>query len=132
MVLPKPIVFFVREYEEKLIYLPPLPMRSMAYGSEGENGLSKSLWVKTGCLVRLYLCFLAKLTVGSTTSTLKSVPSSPRGGASHTRQIIDLLGTTCSGRRDGLRKSFSRMHPQLKKRGLVVIVSDSWGHSLDP
>jgi uncharacterized protein (DUF58 family) len=51
----------------------------------------------------------------------------PRGGASHTRQIIDLLGTTTTGDETDLGKVFHEIAPQLKKRGMVVIISDCFG-----
>ena len=75
-----------------------------------------------------YLCLRQTDSVGLTTfdSAVRSVVP-PRGGASHTRQIIDLLGATEAGEETDLGKVFHEIAPQLKKRGLVVIISDCFG-----
>ena len=123
--------FFVREYEEETnlrCHLLLDASGSMAYGSEGENGLSKLAYGSRLAACLAYLCLRQTDSVGLTTFDTKVrslVP--PRGGASHTRQIIDLLGTTQAGEETDLGKVFHEIAPQLKKRGLVVIVSDCFG-----
>ena len=49
----------------------------------------------------------------------------PRGGASHNRQIIDLLAK--SNGEEPIWVAFSMRSHRLKKRGLVIIISDCFG-----
>ena len=123
--------FYVREYEEETnlrCHLLLDASGSMAYGAESENGVSKLAYGSrlTGGLA--YWALGQTDSVGLTTSDSKVralVP--PRGGASHARQIVELLGETTAGEETDLGKVFHEIAPQLKKRGLVVIVSDCFG-----
>ena len=101
---------------------------SMSYGSEDENGVSKLAYGSRLAACLANLCLRQTDSVGLTTfdSAVRSMVP-PRGGASHNRQIIDLLSTTVAGDETDLGKVFHEIAPQLKKRGLVVIISDCFG-----
>ena len=123
--------FYVREYEEETnlrCHLLLDASGSMSYGSEDENGVSKLAYGSRLAACLANLCLRQTDSVGLTTfdSAVRSMVP-PRGGASHNRQIIDLLGTTVAGDETDLGKVFHEIAPQLKKRGLVVIISDFFG-----
>jgi len=124
--------FYVREYEEETnlrCHLLLDASGSMAYGeNKGTESLSKLEYASRLAACLAYLSLRQTDSVGLTTfdSQIRSqVP--PRGGASHTRQIIDLLGSTSTGEETDLGKVFHEIAPRLKKRGLVVIISDCFG-----
>ena len=105
----------------------------MAYGSEGENGLSKLAYGSRLAACLAYLCLRQTDSVGLYDfSTLSPFLVPPRGGASHTRQIIDLLGTTQAGEETDLRKVFHEITPAKETRLGCDCLRLLWGHSLDP
>jgi uncharacterized protein (DUF58 family) len=123
--------FYVREYEEETnlrCHLLLDASGSMSYGGEDENGISKLAYGSRLAACLANLCLRQTDSVGLTTfdSAVRAVVP-PRGGASHTRQIIDLLSTTVAGDETDLGKVFHEIAPQLKKRGMVVIISDCFG-----
>ena len=90
--------FYVREYEEETnlrCHLLLDASGSMSYGSEDDKGISKIEYGSRLAACLAYLCLRQTDSVGLTTfdTTVRSMVP-PRGGASHTRQIIDLLGAT--------------------------------------
>jgi uncharacterized protein (DUF58 family) len=123
--------FYVREYEEETNLRCNLLLDasgSMAYGEEREGGMSKLAYGSRLAACLAYLSLKQTDSVGLTTfdsKVRKVLP--PRGGASHTRQIIDLLGQTEAGSETDLGKVFHEIAPQIKKRGLVIIISDCFG-----
>ena len=123
--------FYVREYEEETnlrCHLLLDASGSMSYGGEDENGISKLAYGSRLAACLANLCLRQTDSVGLTTfdSAVRAVVP-PRGGASHTRQIIDLLSTTVAGDETDLGKVFHEIAPQLKNRGMVVIISDCFG-----
>ena len=121
--------FYVREYEEETnlrCHLLLDASGSMAYGQE--DGLSKLEYGSSLGACIAYLALRQTDSVGLTTfdSKVRSIVP-PRGGASHTRQIIDLLGETKAGEDTDLGKVFHEIAPQIKKRGLVIVISDCFG-----
>ena len=62
---------------------------------------------------------------------LNSIDGSTPWGASHNRQIIDLLAKSKAGEETDLGGVFHEIAPRLKKRGLVIIISIVWRYSID-
>jgi uncharacterized protein (DUF58 family) len=51
----------------------------------------------------------------------------PRGRAAHVRNIVDLLEDTSPGGETDLGNVFHELVPKLKRRGLVILISDCFG-----
>ena len=105
--------FYVREYEEETnlrCHLLLDASGSMSYGSDDSIGLSKLAYGSRIAACLAYLCLRQTDSVGLTTfdSAVRSVVP-PRGGASHTRQIIDLLGTPRQVLNPTLAKFFMKL-----------------------
>ena len=123
--------FYIREYEEETnlrCHLLLDSSGSMGYGEDQEESPSKLAYGSRLAACFAYLALRQTDSVGLTTFDAKirsMVP--PRGGASHNRQIIDLLAKSKAGEETDLGSVFHEIAPQLKKRGLVIIISDCFG-----
>ena len=123
--------FYIREYEEETnlrCHLLLDSSGSMGYGEDQEESLSKLAYGSRLAACFAYLALRQTDSVGLTTfdATVRSMVP-PRGGASHNRQIIDLLAKSKAGEDTDLGGVFHEIAPQLKKRGLVIIISDCFG-----
>jgi uncharacterized protein (DUF58 family) len=100
----------------------------MGYGEDQEESPSKLAYGSRLAACFAYLALRQTDSVGLTTfdATIRSMVP-PRGGASHNRQIIDLLAKSKAGEDTDLGGVFHEIAPQLKKRGLVIIISDCFG-----
>ena len=99
----------------------------MGYGEDQEESPSKLAYGSRLAACFAYLALRQTDSVGLTTFDAKirsMVP--PRGGASHNRQIIDLLAKSKAGEETDLGGVFHEI-ARLKKRGLVIIISDCFG-----
>ena len=123
--------FYIREYEEETnlrCHLLLDSSGSMGYGEDQEESPSKLAYGSRLAACFAYLALRQTDSVGLTTFDAKirsMVP--PRGGASHNRQIIDLLAKSKAGEDTDLGGVFHEIAPRLKKRGLVIIISDCFG-----
>lgn len=123
--------FYIREYEEETnlrCHLLLDSSGSMGYGEDQEESPSKLAYGSRLAACFAYLALRQTDSVGLTTFDAKirsMVP--PRGGASHNRQIIDLLAKSKAGEETDLGGVFHEIAPRLKKRGLVIIISDCFG-----
>ena len=131
--------FFVREYEEEtnLRVATFYSMRVDQWPTVAKVKMVGASWLMDQDLLLVWLIYALRQTdsVGLTTFDTKVrslVP--PRGGASHTRQIIDLLGTTQAGEETwDLGKVFHEIAPPAKEtRPSCDCLRLLWGHSLDP
>ena len=107
--------FYIREYEEETnlrCHLLLDSSGSMGYGEGQEESPSKLAYGSRLAACFAYLALRQTDSVGLTTFDAKirsMVP--PRGGASHNRQIIDLLASSKAGEDTDLGGVFMRSHP---------------------
>mgnify|MGYP001165706492 FL=1 len=116
--------FYIREYEEETnlrCHLLLDSSGSMGYGEDQEESPSKLAYGSRLAACFAYLALRQTDSVGLTTfdATIRSMVP-PRGGASHNRQIIDLLAKSKAGEDTDLGGACHEIAPQLKQQGLEI------------
>jgi uncharacterized protein (DUF58 family) len=122
--------FYIREYEEETNLRCNILLDasgSMAY--KGQDALYSKLDYSTrlaACLAYLMLHQIDSAgLVTFDTRVRKQIP--PRSRPAHLQQMIDELADTQPGGETELGTVFQELVPKLKRRGLIVVVSDCFG-----
>jgi len=100
----------------------------MAYEGTRTEGRSKLHYASRLAACLSYMMLRQTDSVGLITFDTKArkvLP--PRGRAAHVRNIIDMLEETSPGGETDLGAVFHELVPKLKRRGLVVLISDCFG-----
>jgi len=120
---------YVREYEEEtnLRATVLLDMSgSMGYAGEGRKSKFEYAVRLTACLA--YLLLQQRDSIGLVTFDTKMrrhIP--PRSSTAHLRVLLDELAKSKTGGESDPGRVFHHLVPQLKRRGLVIIMSDAFG-----
>jgi len=123
--------FYIREYEEETNLRCNVLLDasgSMAYEGTRTEGRSKLHYASRLAACLSYMMLQQTDSVGLITFDTKArkvLP--PRGRAAHVRNIIDLLEETSPGGETDLGSVFHELVPKLKRRGLVILISDCFG-----
>ena len=120
--------FYIREYEEETNLRCNILLDasgSMAYSGTRSEGRSKLHFASRLAACLTYMILRQTDSVGMITFDTKArnvLP--PRGQAAHAQNIINLLDDTKPGGETDLGAVFHELVPKLKRRGLVIIISD--------
>ncbi|MEO0019730.1 MAG: DUF58 domain-containing protein [candidate division WOR-3 bacterium] len=119
--------FFVREYEEETnlrAYLVLDASNSMAYATGGYTKLDYGCWL---CAALAYLLNRQKDSTGLVTFSSKIDRYIPcRARASHLRILWRELENLKPGGETDLSRTLHELAERIKRRGLVIIISDLW------
>jgi uncharacterized protein (DUF58 family) len=120
--------YYVKEYEVETsmpVFFMLDASPSMFFKS-GEEGMTKFEYAATIIATMAYLLMQQKDTFGIAVFDEKIRTHMPsRSSGSHYRQVLDLLGkVTSAGGKTDVGTAILNLAPQLKSRGLVIIVSD--------
>lgn len=119
--------FFVKEYEAETSMTVRMLIdssKSMFYKSD-DAAMSKFEYAATIGATLCYLLMLQKDTFGMALydeNVRTYMP--PKGSGSHFRNIVDTLEKITPGGKTDLSKALLTLGPQIKQRGVVIIVSD--------
>ncbi len=117
--------FFVKEYEGETntsIYVVLDCSRSMAYGSQGIRKLEYGQFL-AACLG--YFAFKQRDGVGFVSydeDVLEYVPA--RGSIGHLNTVLHAIERAQAGRKTDLEKPLVKVSERLRRRGIVVLISD--------
>jgi uncharacterized protein (DUF58 family) len=123
--------FYIREYEEETNLRCNILLDasgSMAYEGTRTEGRSKLHYASRLAACLSYMILKQTDSVGLITFDTKVRKVLPaRGRAAHVSNVIDILAETTAGGETDLGNVFHELVPKLKRRGLVVIISDCFG-----
>ena len=123
--------FYIREYEEETnlrCHLLLDASGSMAYAGTRSEGRSKLHYASRLVACLSYLMLRQTDSVGLATFDVKTrhfLP--PRGRAAHVSNVVNALDDTAPGGETDLGGVLHELAPKLKRRGLVILVSDCFG-----
>jgi len=123
--------FYIREYEEETTLRATLLLDcsgSMGYGDEGESssdGMTKHQYASRLAACLAYLMLGQQDSVGLVTFDEKLRNIIPtRSRPSHLRVLMEEMDNSTPGGESQLSLVFREIAPKLKRRGLVVVISD--------
>jgi uncharacterized protein (DUF58 family) len=119
--------FYIKQYEEETNLRTTILLdasRSMRYG-EGRPGLSKFAYAATAAASLAYLLHEQQDAVGLVTfDTQVRLTLPPSSHPSHLKLLLHELARTQPDRRTDVADIFHRLAEEIRKRGLVVLISD--------
>jgi uncharacterized protein (DUF58 family) len=121
--------FYVREYEEETNLRATILLDasgSMAYGGEGR--LSKHQYALRLAAALSHLLLRQGDSVGMIsfdTEMRKFIP--PRSNEGHLRRVLEAMVESAPGGETSLGRAFHSLVPLIKRRGVVMIISDGFG-----